>query len=598
MAKRKKQRKKSPKRTSKGRSHAEELALEEEMVATRKTGLLPYILLFIIPFILYGTSITYEYVLDDKIVLSENTFVKQGLDGIGDIFTTESFTGYLGSQQDLVVGARYRPLSIAMFALEYEIFGLNSKVNHFLNILLYAFTGMLFFHILRNLWVDKGNRWFMAVPFIAALLFLLHPLHTEVVANIKSRDEILTLLFSLLALHFTYKFAVNSKRINLFFGGGLFFLALLAKENAITFLAVIPLTLFVFRKLSLRKILTTSIPLILATAVFIYIRFEVVGYLLDSGKEVKGLMNNPFLGVDMADKFATIVFTLGYYLKLLLFPHPLTHDYYPYQIPIMNWADWQVLLSLFLYLVAIAFAIVTIKRRSVTAWGILVFLATLSIVSNLIFPIGTFMNERFLYMPSIAFVIVIAYWTIEKFPAWLKSNTLLSRGVTYTILGILVIGYGFKTMERVPVWETPLSLNRAASKVSINSARANQFMAYSLYVESNTIADRNQKQLLLDEAMVFVDKALRIYPEYPEANNCKAGVAAGLYQLDGNLDSLLTAFYDVQLRLPSPFVDTYLEYLDNRADRNKLNAFYRKLGTSLVVNGNRAKGEFYLRKVK
>ena len=56
-------------------------------------------------------------------------------------------------------------------------------------------------------------------------------------------------------------------------------------------------------------------------------------------------MNNPFLKIEGnqwvpfsgAEKMATIFYTLGYYIKLLLVPHPLTHDYYPRHIDIMNW---------------------------------------------------------------------------------------------------------------------------------------------------------------------------------------------------------------------------------------------------------------------
>jgi hypothetical protein len=597
MATRRKQKRKSVKKPLKITEAGDWPMVDEKPEPKEKNWWLPYILLFVIPFILYGSSITFEYVLDDKIVLSENSFVKKGVSGISEIFTTESFTGFLGSQKDLVVGARYRPLSIAMFAVEYEFFGLNPKVNHFINILLYALTGLLFYRVLKNLWSKDSSGWFIAVPFMAALLFVLHPVHTEVVANIKSRDEILSLFLCLVSLHLSYKFTQNNRKSYLLLCGLIFLLALLAKENAITFLAVIPLTLYVFQKLSVKRLINLCLPLLFATALFVYIRYEVVGYVLDSGTQVTGLMNDPFLGATLADKYATIVYTLGYYLRLLIFPHPLTHDYYPYQIPIMNWGDWQVLLSLALYLFAIGFAFVKLKKRSVTAWGILTFLATLSIVSNLFFPIGTFMNERFLYMPSIAFVVVLAYWTLEKLPLQFQKYK-LSKNIAFGILILLLAGYSYKTLERVPAWESPLSLNTAASKVSVNSARANQFMAYSLYVEANATPDRVQKQKLLEEATLFVDKALGIYPGYPDANNCKAGVAAGLYQLNGDLDALLKAFYEVQLRLPSPFVDTYLEYLQGRGDINKLNSFYQKLGTDLIINGNRPKGEFYLRKIR
>lgn len=596
MSKRKKRSRKKSKPSRKPKPVVQE-PIVEEPVPQQKRSLVPYLILLALPFLLYGASISYEYVLDDKIVLSENNYVKQGLSGIKDIFTTESFTGFLGEQKDLVVGARYRPLSLAMFAMEYEFFGLNPKVSHFLNILLYGLTGVLLYKLFLLLLKNRPRRWYLGIPFVAAFLFVLHPIHTEVVANIKSRDEILSLLFALLTLYYSYKYVITKKRVYVLLSPVVFLLALLAKENAITFLAVVPLTLFCFSKASFRRILFALSPLILSAAAFVFIRYEVVGYLLDSGKQVTGLMNNPFLGTTGPEKFATIVYTLGMYLKLLVFPHPLTHDYYPYQVPIMNWGQIGVIVSMVIYVVMAFYALFKLKKRTITIWSILFFIATLSIVSNLFFPIGTFMNERFIYMPSVAFVLLISYWILEWLPKRFKNKPKLANGLMTGLVLALVIGYSYKTFERVPAWENTMTLNRAASKVSVNSARANQFMAYALYVQATETTDRDEKMKLLDEATYFVDRALKIHPRYPDANNCKAGVLSGYYQLDRDLQKLLDGFYLIQMRHPAPFVDTYLNYLDDRADQRVLADFYRRLGTDLVKNGNTTYGNYYLRKV-
>ena len=557
---------------------------------------LPYIILLIIPFLIYGSSISFDYVLDDKIVFSENNFVKKGLDGITDIFTTESFTGYFGEQKDLVVGGRYRPLSLVTYAVEYEFFRLNPKVSHFINILLYAITGLLLFRLLSLFFKRKNQQWYIAVPFIATLLFILHPIHTEVVSNVKSRDEILALLLVLAVSYCTYRYIVDKKIYLLILSPVLFLLALLAKENALTFLAVIPLTLYFFSKTSLKKITVVFIPLLLSAIVFIFIRYQVIGYFLDSGKEVTGLMNNPFLGVEPADKFATIFYTLGLYLKLLVYPHPLTHDYYPYQIPIVQWGNIKVIISVLIYIVMGVYAVLAIRKKKVTAWAILYFIITLSIVSNLVFSIGTFMNERFIYMPSIGFVVLLSYWLLVKLPGLTKKYPRVYKAIGLALLFICITGYTYKTIDRVPAWKNTLTLNRAASKVSVNSARANQFMGYSLYAEANNTKDREEKRKLLDEATYYIDRALTIHPTYPDANNAKAGLLAAYYQLDRNLDTLLEGFYTLQTKRIIPFVDTYLNYLDNRADKAKMAAFYRRLGTDLIKRGVTGKGNYYLQK--
>ena len=562
-----------------------------------RENMIPLLILFVIPFLLYGYSISFDYVLDDKIVLSENNFVRKGLSGIKDIFTTESFTGYLGEQQDLVMGARYRPLSIAMFAVEYEFFGLNTKVGHFINILLYALTGLLLFRILTIfLPIVRGKKWYYGLPFISALLYVVHPLHTEVVANIKSRDEILALLLSLAALFYTYRFTVTGKLYWLVVSPFIFLLALLAKESSITFIAVVPITLYYFTNTSIKKIALASSPLILSALIYIGIRYQVIGYLLDSGKEITGLMNNPFLGTSIAEKYATIVYTLGLYIKLMIFPHPLTHDYYPYQIPILDWGDIKVWASLVPHVVMIGYALFTFKKKTIPGWSIWFYLITLSIVSNLFFPIGTFMNERFVYMPSVGFTVLVSYWILESIPKIFEKIPALSLTLTMGLLALLIAGYSYKTVERVPAWKDEMSLNRAAAKVSVNSARANQFMGYGLYRKGLELQDREEKRKIFDEATYYVDRALSIHSTYPDALTSKAGLMAGYYQLDQDLEKLLNGFYTIQMTNPIPFVDTYLDYLDKRADQQKMAVFYQKLGSALKQKGNTAKGNYYLRK--
>ncbi len=557
---------------------------------------IPHLLLFLIPFVLYYQSTSFGYVLDDIIVLSENNFVKQGIDGIDDIFTTESFTGFLGSQKDLVVGARYRPLSIATFALEYEFLELNPKVSHFINIILYALTGLLLFILLSALLKKRNIKWYVSIPFMASLLFILHPLHTEVVANIKSRDEILVVLFSLGALWFAYKYVQSGKKYALWLAPLIFLFAVFSKENALTFLAVVPVTLYYFTEASWKKIFKATLPLLAVALIFLFVRYEVIGYFLDNGKGGTTLMNNPFLGMDSGQKFATAFFTLGLYIKLLIFPHPLTHDYYPYQIPIMNWGDWEVILSVLIYVFLLLVAIRSFKKTGLVGWAILFYLLTLSIVSNLPFTIGTFMNERFMYLPSIGFVVVLSYYLVEKLPSLISKTPKIRTWSGLALAGLVIMGYSFKTWDRVPAWESNYTLNLAASTVSVNSARANQYMAYSLYLKANETQNREEKKKLLDEATYFVDRALKIHPTYKDANNAKAGIMAGYYGIDRDLKKLLDGFYIIQTRRLTPFVDTYLDYLDNRADSAQMSSFYKQLGAELIRRGYKVKGSYYLQK--
>ena len=208
-------------------------------------------------FIFYGNTLKLNYAFDDMIVITGNQFTKAGFSGIPDIFTTDLFTGFRGKDKNMVAGGRYRPLSIVTFAVEYQFFGANPMVSHLINIILLFLTGILLYRVFLQLLVLKGippdpRKWYISVPFLATLFFIGHPVHTEAVANIKGRDEILSLLLVLVALKLILDYLAKNKLQNIVLAGTSFFLALLSKENAITFLVIIPMTIWFFTKFSFK----------------------------------------------------------------------------------------------------------------------------------------------------------------------------------------------------------------------------------------------------------------------------------------------------------------------------------------------------------
>ncbi|MEO6760173.1 MAG: glycosyltransferase family 39 protein, partial [Saprospiraceae bacterium] len=350
---------------------------------------LPVVALLGLAGILYALSVHFGYILDDEIVIAKNEYVQSGWSGIRKIFASDSFLGYFKEPKFLLEGGRYRPLSLATFAAEVGFFGKDNPnlphYSHAINILLYGLTGGLLYRILTGLFpLPEGGRWYFSVAFLGSAIFLLHPLHVEVVANIKGRDEILALLGGLGALWAILKYYDTRNFGWPVLAGVLLFLGMLSKENAITFVAVIPLTVWVFAKVPARSLVAPTMALLASALLFILVRYQALGYMLNPGKVlVSDLMNDPFLGMTFGEKTATIFLTLGWYVKLLFIPHPLTHDYYPYHVPKVGWSDWRALVSLALYLGMAVWAVLNLKKRSVIAWGILYFLLTLSIVSNL-----------------------------------------------------------------------------------------------------------------------------------------------------------------------------------------------------------------------
>ena len=551
-----------------------------------RRNVLAGITLFVIAIGLYAYTTTFDYVLDDQIVLTSNNFTKKGVDGIYDIMTKESFVGRFGEQKNLVTGARYRPLSIVTFALEYHFFGLNTIVSHVINVFLYALLGVLLFRIFSLFFPQKEpTNWYFSLPFLATLLFIVHPVHTEVVANVKGRDEIMTLIGALGALYCTFKFVATNNLLFLFFSGCTFLLALFSKENALTFLAVIPLSLYFFTKTTTKKIALSLIPLVLAAAAYLWVRYVVIGYFLSSdGAPITDIMNNPFYGLSINEKFATIFYTLGLYIKLLFFPHPLTHDYYPFQIPIINWSDLRAIIPVIGYAILGITALIGLRKKTVLGYGIIVYLATLSIVSNIPFTVGTFMNERFLFMPSIGFSLILAWFLIDKLPAIIKKrnikNPQVASYIGLGVLGIFLLGFTFKTIDRVPDWKNRMTLNLSGATASPNSARANCFLGTAIFeTEYKPSNDNAQQRELIKEIAYFIDRALAIHPTYGSALIMHSGVVAEEYKYDRDLKKLLDEFYFILTRKSNvPFVGEYLAHLSSRADQQQLADFAYKMG--------------------
>jgi tetratricopeptide (TPR) repeat protein len=549
-----------------------------------KGHLIPAAILAIVAIILYAQTYSYDYVLDDKIVIQDNQYTQKGISGIADIFKTESFQGYFGEQKDLLPGARYRPLSIASFALEVQLFGSSSMVGHIINMLLYMLTGLLLFRVLSLLFPNsKTTPWYFSIAFLAALFWVLQPVHSEVVANVKGRDEILALIGALAALYYCISYVHWKGVYKLILAPVIFFLGLMAKENAITFLAIIPVSMYFFSSAKKSDYLKVMAPLVLATVVYIFIRYQVIGYLLSSGKEFNDIMNNPFAGMNFEEKYATIFYTLLQYIKLSFIPHPLTHDYYPFHIPTMKWSSLPSLISLVLHTGLGLFAVWGLFKKNIYAYFAIFYLATLSIVSNVFVGVGTTMNERFIYMSTIASCLILAYVLNKKMyiskKNWMKYAAL-------GIAGLIIVGYSYKAMTRIPVWQNALSLNTAAVKVSKNSARANCFMGTAIFENYHKETDRNKKQQLIEEADYYISRSIELYPNYLNGNVMKAGVAAERYKFHNDINVLLDGFKTVASRRPdTDYLHQYFEYLNGRGNySSELINFYYDVGKNMLYD--------------
>lgn len=520
------------------------------------------LLVFALAFLLYANTITHDYAVDDTIVITKNTLTAKGVNGIPRIMQTDAFYGFFGEGYKLVEGGRYRPLSIVTFAIENQIFGTvikteegkpildkdgdknyigNPHISHAINIILFGLTGVLIYYLFALLLgtsVSTAFAW--NIPFLAALLFVAHPIHTEAVANIKGRDEIMGMLGALLTLYYAVLFVQREKILFLALTLICWVFALFSKENAITYLAVVPLTFYFFTKADVKKYALVVAPMFLLTVAYVLLRKKFTD--LEIGQTSPEILNNPFVYATAAEKFATVSYTFGEYIRLLLFPHPLTHDYYFNQVPIINWGNWKAIVPLLINLGIIAYAIKGIFSKNIIAYAILYYYITMSIVSNIFFTVGIAMNERFLYLASLGFCFILALLLVQ-FTNYFKDkasgyNKVLNPSLLTTVLLILLAGYSYKTVSRNADWKDDFTLFKADAKNSPNSAKIHNALGGEYLTQSEKAGlDAKTKDEYVKEAERVLTRAITIYPEYMNALLLMGNAKYKLY------DSLPEAMY-------------------------------------------------------
>ena len=537
------------------------------------------LLLFTFSILLYANTLTHQYTQDDAIAIYNNDFTTKGISGLVDIFSKDSFHGFFGEKKGLLSGGRYRPLTLAFFALLWELFGNNPFVGHLFNIIFYGGLTILVYHflILLKPWkLERKNKFW---AFIGAVIFCAHPIHTEVVANIKGLDEIWSLGFGLLASIYAFKFIDEQKRSSIILSALFLVLAILSKENAIVFLGIIPLSLWFFRKKVIRSSLFLFFIFGICTATYLIIRFSIVG--MPGGDPPLEMMNNPFIKLENgvyypfspSEKWATIAYGLGKYVQLLFFPHPLTHDYYPRHFEVMHFSNPSVLLALIMNIMIGLFAIIDVQKKTVISYVSFFYLGSIALTSNILFPIGTHLSERFLFTPSLAFAILISY-LIAKF------YRKIHKSITVCLFALVIILFSVKTISRNKVWKSDYKLFTTDVHISSNSAKMRNAAGGAMLTQANETENLQIKKNLQTEAKSHLLKATDIHPNYKNAHLLLGNAHFGLDEYD-----LAILSYERALKIDPGY----------RIAEQNLSLTYREAGRyEGSINGNISKAIQYL----
>lgn len=517
-------------------------------------------LLFILTIWQYSNTFNHEFTLDDDIVYPKNKFVLKGIEGISEIFSYGYLYGFNGNNDQ-----SYRPLTLLTFALEQEFFQTDPHASHVVNVFLYAIAIIILLLFLKRIFSNYPPPVYFAV----VLLFLVHPIHTEVVASVKSRDEILSFLFGVLSLYLCLKYIDKAKLHLLVAGLFSYLLAILSKESILTFLAVVPLILYFFTKEKIKKIVIVTGAYLASLLGYLYVRSLIMESM--TFEEDMDIINNTLMGASsINEEWATNFVILGNYFKLLFIPYPLSWDYSFSYFKIVDFTDFRALLVALISLLMGVWAVLNIKKRNIYAFAVLFFFITFSVSSNFVVKIGATLGERFMFTPSLAVAIILPvalYQINEKFK--LKPF--------YWLGGVILIGVIFfsLTYNRSEDWKNNYNLFKSGLEVTPESARVQSSMASEYRVKAEKATDPKAKQRFYAKAIAGYKKSVEIYPKYVSAWY-NLGVS---YHFSGKLKAAVNAYWHT--------LDLY------EFDLNALN----NLGSIYFNGGKLDSAAFYFKKM-
>jgi tetratricopeptide (TPR) repeat protein len=495
-----------------------------------------------VAFLLYLNSCTFEYTMDDDIFFLKHRSVQKGLSGSAEIFSRgsmEMFDGTKGVQT-------YRPAYLMVFALEKQLFGEVPAISHFINVVLYALLAIVLLGLLLSLLRNHDPL----LSGLITLLFVVHPVHTEVVASVKSRDEILAALFCLLAWRSYLVYLDKGERRRQLAAVAWFLLASFTKESTIAFLAVYPFSAVVFRSRSIKSSLKDTVPFLAVSVCYLAVRIGIEGTVNEfAGLPI--LANVLTAAKDVFELYATKLEILWYNLKMVFLPWPLAWDYSYNQIPLVGFGSILPWLALVSYAAMLYAGIRYLKTQPVLAFGCWFFLFTSSPTNNFFVNNTTTFGERLLFTPSLGACIIVV--TIVF--AWGRNSkkASISQSALIPVLTLASL-FTILTIVRAADWKDNLRLFETGVEVNPASSRTQYSLASELFKQAQRLPEGEKRNDYLKRAGESFRKSIQILPE-----NFQARYNYALYSSYTGDTSVAISEYKRILELKSD----YLEAINN-----------------------------------
>ena len=416
----------------------------------------------------------------------------------------------------------FRPIIYISYALDYQLWGRTPFGFHLSLWIAHILNTLLVFSLARELVGDSGqvrgpaqtNAMFPAsrslrltphifLPFIAASLFAVHPVHAEAIAWIAGRSDVYCTTFLLISFLLYIKYIQTGQWW--IFGSSMlvFFLALLSKETAVGMILLFILYDFLFTPADFpgkrRRILLRSIPPVLMVVAYFWLRTVNIQYPYGE---------LPYAGVlSHSDEPAVwrVINAYGYYLLRMIFPYPQA----PFVTSLPATAAFFLSACLAVVITSVGILYTVIYRQILPAIGLawtVVLLAPAVAVAVLEITV-TPVAERYLYAPSAGFLIAAA-WLILQALEWVLTTTNGPRWKVWAPAGLIFAGilifWGWESAHRNAIWQNPMTFWKAAAAVSKESGYPHRALGvqYAL-LGRNAAAEEHYLQAAMIDEKVF-----------------------------------------------------------------------------------------------
>ncbi len=483
------------------------------------SGIPPSYWLFIFSVILYVNTLSNGYNFDDTFVVQNNPTIRKGIEAIPEIFTSRYWT-----EKDNTFG--YRPVVRASFAMEMSLWGENPTMSHLVNILLYALGVFVAYKVIRKIFFQIPE-W---IIFSGFLLFISHPLHTEVVASLKNREDLLVLILGFLCILIFLKFSETRKSPWLFLGLIVFFITCLTKENGIVFMAIIPAALFFsvpdnkISKEFFKKNQTLLISAFLLLVIGI-IALNLPNWILPAEQKELFYFENPLHFIHIKSMhYATGFFSLLYYLKMLILPYPLLFYYGYNMIEMHTFTSLWVWLSIIIFVFMVVFTIKYFYKNSLFAFSIILYFVNIFIYSNIYLPVNGIVAERYVFIASLGFILAILslFYQFKILPITNLSRVKKTKSGLIIPVIIITVVFSILTLKRNAQWKDYKTLMSSDIEFLNNSAKAQTSYATVLFNELKDTLAKGYKANSADVETILrhYKRSVEIYPKmYNSMNN-------------------------------------------------------------------------------